>query len=54
MIYNSYEETFIEWIIVKTDLSTMCYGFFATLANPTRLAILEQLQSGPLNVSRLA
>ncbi len=32
----------------------ICYGFFATLANPTRLAILEQLERGPMNVSGLA
>jgi DNA-binding transcriptional ArsR family regulator len=32
----------------------MCYGFFSTLANPTRLAILETLRNNSLNVTTLA
>jgi len=39
---------------MKQGQNTICYGFFSTLANPTRLAILETLQRGPMNVSGLA
>ena len=39
---------------MKRGLSDTCYGFFSTLANPTRIAILERLQDGPMNVSGLA
>jgi DNA-binding transcriptional ArsR family regulator len=39
---------------VKRGLSDICYGFFSTLANPTRIAILESFQDGPMNVSGLA
>ncbi len=39
---------------MKRGLTETCYGFFATLANPTRLAIMEKLQSGPMNVSTIA
>ena len=39
---------------MKRGLSDICYGFFSTLANPTRIAILDRLQDGPLNVSGLA
>ena len=39
---------------MKQGLNEICYGFFATLANPTRLAILERLQDGAMNVSGLA
>jgi DNA-binding transcriptional ArsR family regulator len=39
---------------MKRGLGDVCYGFFSTLANPTRIAILERLQDGPLNVSGLA
>ena len=39
---------------MKHGQNIICYGFFATLANPTRLAILEQLERGPMNVSGLA
>ena len=39
---------------MKRGLGDICYGFFSTLANPTRIAILERLQDGPLNVSGLA
>lgn len=39
---------------MKQGLNDICYGFFATLANPTRLAILEKLQDGSMNVSGLA
>lgn len=40
--------------MMKRGLSNICYGFFSTLANPTRLAILETLKDGPMNVSSLA
>jgi len=39
---------------MKRGLGEICYGFFSTLANPTRIAILERLRDGPLNVSGLA
>jgi len=39
---------------LKRGLSEICYGFFSTLANPTRLAILERLSEGEMNVTRLA
>jgi len=39
---------------MKRGLSDICYGFFSTLANPTRLAILEKLSEGEMNVTGLA
>ena len=39
---------------MKRGLTEICYGFFSTLANPTRLAILEKLRSTPMNVTDLA
>jgi len=39
---------------MKRGLGDICYGFFPTLANPTKIAILERMQDGPLNVSGLA
>ena len=39
---------------MKRGLSDVCYGFFSTLANLTRIAMLERLQDDPLNVSGLA
>ena len=39
---------------MKRGLTEICYGFFSTLANPTRLAVLEKLMGGPMNVSSLA
>jgi ArsR family transcriptional regulator len=39
---------------MKKGLSKICYGFFSTLANPTRLAILENLLEGSLNVTNIA
>ena len=38
---------------MKRGLTTLCYGFFSTLANPTRLAILELLDEKPMSVSEL-
>ena len=42
-----------EVIRVKQSFSETCYMFFSTLANPTRLAILEFLQDGPRNVTEI-
>lgn len=39
---------------MKKGLNEVCYGFFSSLANPTRLAILERLMDGEMNVSGLA
>jgi len=39
---------------VKQNLSETCHQFFSTLANPTRLAILELLRDGPRNVTELS
>ena len=41
-------------IMVKKGISGTCYRFFATLANPTRLAALETLMEKPMNVTQLA
>lgn len=38
---------------VKKRFTNLCYGFFSTLANPTRLAIIEKLEEGPMNVTGL-
>ena len=39
---------------MKKSTNDTCHFFFSTLANPTRLAILETLQEGPKNVAGLA
>ncbi len=39
---------------MKKGLSETCYQFFSTLANPTRLAILELLRDGPRNVTEIS
>jgi len=39
---------------MKKNLSETCYQFFSTLANPTRLAILELLRYGPRNVTAIS
>ncbi|MCJ7634707.1 metalloregulator ArsR/SmtB family transcription factor [Candidatus Bathyarchaeota archaeon] len=39
---------------MKRGLADTCCGLFSTLANPTRLAIMEKLRSGPMNVSTIA
>ena len=39
---------------MKRGLANTCYGFFQTLANPTRLAIMEKLRPGPMNASAIA
>jgi DNA-binding transcriptional ArsR family regulator len=38
----------------KKDLSKICYRFFTNLANPTRLAAIEQLMDKPMSVNELA
>ena len=40
--------------MVTKGISATCYWFFATLANPTRLAALETLMEKPMNVTQLA
>jgi len=39
---------------LKRGLCDICYGFFSTLANPTRLAILEKLRTTQISVNNLA
>ncbi|MFP3952379.1 MAG: ArsR/SmtB family transcription factor [Candidatus Bathyarchaeia archaeon] len=39
---------------MKKGLTNLCYGFFSTLANPTRLAIIERLDEQPMSVNKLA
>ena len=39
---------------MKRGLSDICYGFFSTLANPTRLAILEKLRDKQMSVTDIA
>ena len=39
---------------MKRNLSETCHMFFSTLANPTRLAILELLRKSPKNVTEIA
>ena len=38
---------------MKTGVTELCYGFFSTLANPTRLAIIENLLEKPMSVTEL-
>ncbi len=40
--------------MVKKGMNETCYRFFSTLANPTRLAALENLMDKPMNVTQLA
>jgi len=54
MNYFSYEKIFKCGESMKKGLSETCHAFFSTLANPTRLAILELLRNGPKNVSEIA
>jgi DNA-binding transcriptional ArsR family regulator len=39
---------------MKQNLTDTCRQFFSTLANPTRLAILELLRDGPKNVTEIS
>lgn len=54
MKHSSNEETFKCERVMKHGLSDVCYGFFSTLANPTRLAILDKLRSEQMNVTDLS
>lgn len=54
MKFISYEYNYICGGVMKLDLSQTCYQFFSTLANPTRLAILEFLREGPRNVTEIS
>jgi len=38
---------------LKHGLTELCYGFFSTLANPTRLAIIELLDKAPMSVTQM-
>jgi len=38
----------------KKNLTQICHRFFTNLANPTRLATIEQLLNQPMNVTELA
>jgi DNA-binding transcriptional ArsR family regulator len=38
---------------MKQGVTDLCYGFFSTLANPTRLAIIELLYDKPMSVTEL-
>jgi DNA-binding transcriptional ArsR family regulator len=48
------KDTSFEVVETKTCVTETCHYFFSTLANPTRLAILETLQDGPKNVAELS
>ena len=39
---------------MKKGLTQICYKFFTNLANPTRLAAIEQLINQPMSVTELA
>jgi DNA-binding transcriptional ArsR family regulator len=39
---------------MKKSLTQICYRFFSNLANPTRLAAIEQLMQQPMSVGELA
>ncbi len=39
---------------MKKGLTTICYRFFTNLANPTRLATLEQLMKKSMSVNEIA
>jgi DNA-binding transcriptional ArsR family regulator len=39
---------------MKTGTNETCYQFFSTLANPTRIAILELLREGEKNVTEIS
>jgi len=40
--------------VLEKGLSETCFVFFSTLANPTRVAIVELLRNGSKNVSEIA
>ena len=53
MKYKS-SECLKRWEKMKTGLTKICYRFFKNLANPTRLAAIEQLMEKPMSVNELA
>jgi DNA-binding transcriptional ArsR family regulator len=53
MILHMKYFSYMVWAM-KRNLTETCYGFFHTLANPTRLAIMEKLRTGPMNVTAIA
>jgi DNA-binding transcriptional ArsR family regulator len=54
MKYSTRFDPRVGGLDMKRGLSDICYGFFSALANPTRLAILERLSEGEMNVTGLA
>jgi DNA-binding transcriptional ArsR family regulator len=58
MNYISYELLFMRYLMetlrMKNSLTNICHHFFTNLANPTRLAAIEQLMNKPLSVGELA
>lgn len=40
--------------LMKKGLTEICYKFFTSLSNPTRLATLEKLMAKPMSVNELA
>lgn len=49
----SYDKYFKYGDGMKQGITDLCYGFFNTLANPTRLAIIQLLDEGPKSVSEI-
>ncbi|MBS7619153.1 winged helix-turn-helix transcriptional regulator [Candidatus Bathyarchaeota archaeon] len=39
---------------MKLELTKTCYKFFSMMANPTRIAVLENLRRSPMSVKQLA
>jgi DNA-binding transcriptional ArsR family regulator len=39
---------------IKKGLTQVCYRFFTNLANPTRIATLQQLMNRPMSVNEIA
>jgi DNA-binding transcriptional ArsR family regulator len=48
MKYNSSD------VLMKRNMSEICYKFFTVLGNPTRLAALETLMNGPKSVTEIS
>ncbi len=49
----SYDKYFKYGDGMKQGITDLCYGFFSTLANPTRLAIIQLLDEGPKSVTEI-
>lgn len=54
MKYISYVDFSRGVILLKGYINETCHLFFSTLANPTRLAILNVLHDGPKNVAEIS